>query len=402
MKLSLVRMAGALLLAGSASALGVACAETDDPADPASAPDGSSLPAPDGAAPPDAADPDASDAEAAAPPPCSPQGFCPKALPGEAQTLRGVWGDGTGVAWTVGDQGDILRWDGTAWKVHASGLGKLRAVWGAGPTDVWVGGEQGLFHGTGATSSALVFAKLAAPGGAPMQITSIWGLGANDVWVTGATLATPPDSRVLHYTGASTDAGPTWAIDAVSARPLDFVAVWGSAASGVWVAGSRPIQDNEFWNEMLVLRKPVGSTTFGDVTLPQNPNEDPIAGKLSVFSGATTATDGTMWIMGQSAGSRDARLRGTTTNGGLTFTWTRLPEEEGAILRTFDVFSTANNEVYDIGQFGRAKRFDGTEWKQAALTNTKLPIYKSLLAGWSAGKELWIVGNGAAIYQKKP
>ncbi len=402
MKLSLVRVAGVLTLGLSATLLAVACAETNDPADPTSAPDGSSLPSLDSGPTGDDADADAGEAEAAAPPPCSSQGFCPKVLPGEQQTLRSVWGDGTGVAWSVGDEGNILRWDGTAWKVHASGLGKLRTVWGAGPTDVWIGGEQGLFHGTGASSAALVFTKLAAPGGAPMQITSIWGLGANDVWATGSTIAATPDSRVLHYTGASTDAGPSWAVDAVSARPLDFVAVWGSTASGVWVAGSQPIQDNEFWNEMLVLRKPAGATAFADVALPQNPNEDAIAGKLSTFDGATTATDGTMWIMGRSAGSRDSRIRGTTTNGGVTFTWTRLPEEEGAILRTFDVFSTSSGEVFDIGQFGRAKRFDGTAWKQAAITNTKLPIYKSLYAGWSAGKELWIVGNGVAIYQKKP
>lgn len=406
MKLSLVRVAGALLLATSATMLGVACAETDNPADPQSVPDGSSLPPADSGSISDAADADATEAEAAAPPPCSSQGFCPKDLPGEQQTLRSVWGDGSGVAWTVGDEGEILRYDvnvsSAAWKVHASGLGKLRTVWGASPTDVWVGGEQGLFHGTGATSASLVFTKVAAPGGAPMQVTSIWGLGPNDVWLTGSTIAATPDSRVLHYTGASTDAGPTWSVDAVSARPLDFVAVWGSTASGVWVAGSRPIPDNEFWNEMLVLRKPAGATTFTDVTLPLNPNEDEISGRFSIFNGATTASDGTMWIMGQSAGSRDARIRGTTTNGGVSFTWSRLPEEEGAILRTFDVFSTASGEVFDIGQFGRAKRFDGTDWKQAAITNTKLPIYKSLYAGWSAGKELWIVGNDVSIYQKKP
>lgn len=401
MKLSLVRVAGALALATAVAGFGVACAETDEPAQPAIVPDGSTLPSQDSGPAVDAADAADVVVEAAPPPPCSSQGFCPKELPGDQQTLRSVWGDGAGVAWTVGDEGNILRWDGTAWKVHASGLGKLRTVWGAGATDVWVGGEQGLFHGTGATSATIVFTKIAAPGGAPMQITSLWGLGANDLWVVGSTIAATPDFRVLHYTGASSDAGPSFAVDAVSAQAIDFLAVWGSAASGVWLAGSRPIPD-EFQNEMVVLRKPAAATTFAAVTLPQDPNQDPIYGRLGAFDGATVAADGTMWIMGRSIGSRDSRLKGTTTNGGTTFTWTLLPEEVGAILRTFDVFSTQSGEVYDIGQYGRVRRFDGTDWKQAAITNTKLPIYTSLYAGWSAGKELWIVGNGVSIYQKKP
>lgn len=405
MKLSLVRVASALAIATLVASLGVACAETDDPAQSTIVPDGSTFPSQDSGPAVDAADAADVVVEAAPPPPCSSQGFCPKELPGDQQTLRSVWGDGAGVAWTVGDEGNILRFDGPAsastWKVHASGLGKLRTVWGAGPTDVWVGGEQGLFHGTGATSAALVFTKIAAPGGAPIQVTSIWGLGANDVWVVGSTIAATPDFRVLHYTGTGGDGGPSFAVDAVSARPIDFVAVWGSSASGVWLAGSRLIPD-EFQNEMVVLRKPAAVTTFTEVTLPQDPNQDPIYGRLGAFDGATTAADGTMWIMGRSIGSRDSRLKGTTSNGGATFTWTLLPEEVGAILRTFDVFSTTTGEVYDIGQYGRVKRFDGTEWKQAAITNTKLPIYTSLYAGWSAGKELWIVGNGVSIYQKKP
>lgn len=405
MKLSLVRALGALALATAVAAFGVACAETDEPAGSAIVPDGSTLPSQDSGPAVDAADAADVVVEAAPPPPCSSQGFCPKELPGDHQTLRGVWGDGAGVAWAVGDEGDILRVDtsvsSSAWKVHASNLGKLRSIWGASATDVWVGGEQGLFHGTGGTSAALVFTKIAAPGGAPMQITSIWGLGASDVWVVGSTTATTPDFRVLHYTGATGDAGPSFAVDAVSAQPIDFVSVWGSSASGVWLAGTRPIPD-EFQNQMIVLRKPAASTTFAEVTLPQDPNQDPIYGRLGAFDGATAAADGTMWIMGRSIGSRDSRLRGTTTNGGATFTWTLLPEEVGAILRTFDVFSTQAGEVFDIGQYGRVRRFDGTEWKQAAITNTKLPIYTSLYAGWSAGKELWIVGNGVSIYQKKP
>ena len=34
---------------------------------------------------------------------------------GVSQTLRGVWGDGLGQLWAVGDNGTVLRWQGAGW-----------------------------------------------------------------------------------------------------------------------------------------------------------------------------------------------------------------------------------------------------------------------------------------------
>jgi hypothetical protein len=38
----------------------------------------------------------------------------------------------------------VLRWDGTAWTVDATGLGTLNGVWADGAGVVWAVGENGV------------------------------------------------------------------------------------------------------------------------------------------------------------------------------------------------------------------------------------------------------------------
>ena len=65
----------------------------------------------------DAADAARADADASVL--CSPDGFCHLPVP-VSDSLRAVWGDGAGTVWAVSDKGDVLRWDGTAFLVHAT------------------------------------------------------------------------------------------------------------------------------------------------------------------------------------------------------------------------------------------------------------------------------------------
>ncbi len=111
---------------------------------------------------------------------CSTFGFCPTVLPPGDHTLKGVWGDGAGVVWAVTLEGSVLRWNGTAWKVHASDLGALNVIWGSSPTDIWIAGERGVEHGTGASSDSLAFTPnaLLEEG---VTVSAIWGTSATDV-----------------------------------------------------------------------------------------------------------------------------------------------------------------------------------------------------------------------------
>ncbi|MDF2692486.1 MAG: hypothetical protein K0S65_869, partial [Labilithrix sp.] len=145
---------------------------------------------------------------------CSDEGFCHTELPTN-QNLRGVWGDKQGTVWAISIEGNILRWDGTAWKIHAHVVEDegMFGIWGSGPTDVWVASSAGLLHGTGETAASLTFAPVDLPGDVEFKIKSVWGTGPNDIWAVGGIEFPddwPPrfDGRVLHYSG-----GTGWTLD---------------------------------------------------------------------------------------------------------------------------------------------------------------------------------------------
>lgn len=142
------RLAGPLLLLAAAflpAFLVGACSSSEDaPATPNS---GTVIAPREGAAS-DASDASDGGADAwldAGPRICSDDGFCHSQVP-KGQSLRGVWGDGLGVVWAISNQGDVLRWDGTSWKIHVhlTGQGGLFSIFGTGPTDLWVATDLGL------------------------------------------------------------------------------------------------------------------------------------------------------------------------------------------------------------------------------------------------------------------
>jgi hypothetical protein len=324
------------------------------------------------------------------------------------QTLRGVWGDGAGIVWAVTTQGNVLRWNGAAWTMHASLAGELYAIWGSSPTDLWIGGQNGLYHGVGTSSSTLAFTATSTPG-APIPITSVWGTGVNDVWAVGGS---PPDrgvfpygpasARVLHHTGATTDGGPSWSLDPSSSQAVGFSAVWGSAATGVWIAGPRAIPDADFADEVLVFHKSAPASAFTEVVLPRDPNETLPYDRLSKLTGGTTSGDSTMWILGRSGSDVPGYWRGTSTNGGATFTFAYEKGGKNDEPHLNAVFGIAANDAWAVGDYGRVRHgttaSPGT-WPQAAVTRTKLPLTDPFFAVWAgSSNDVWVVGAGIALH----
>jgi hypothetical protein len=327
---------------------------------------------------------------------CSPGGFCHTDLPPDS-TLTAVWGDGAGVVWAISEQGKVLRWETDAWKVHATGLGALRAIWAVSPTDIWLGGAKGLFHGTGATSAALVFAPETVPGDANVPVSSIWGAGPDDLWaVGGRTDVFPYENRVLHRSPG--DAGPVWSLVDVSggaAAPLSISHVWGNASSGVWLAGVF-FNDEEFFDDGVMLRRAAGSTTFDPIRLPSDPIDDRARlGRVGAIS--TTAT--TMLVVGRSSTDAPSTWRAITSDGGQTFTWTfaRGSSSDFGMNAAFDLGAT---DGWAAGDLGRLRRWDGTAWSQASVTYTGIPVTKPFHGMWGApAKDLWVVGEQIAVHR---
>jgi len=406
-KLSLVTARGThlaaslLALLACTAALVAGCG--DDEGDPVTelpgGGEGGTLPPPvgtDGAASgPDAGAVDAADA--GPPRTCSNDEFCHTTVP-VGQTLLGVWADGAGAAWAVSAQGAILRWDGTAWSVHAKTKGALHAVWGSGPNDVWVGGAAGVLHGTGATSSSLVFADTVAPGHGGAAIVSIWGTGAGDVWAAGSTFDGGYVARVLHYGASGGDAGATWSIDGVSGQPVAVTRVWGTPASGVWIAGVRnnPIT---IAPEVVVLRRAPSATKFSEVPIPGDPGAPKGVGQIDKLFDAAATADGTMWVLGRTNTSKPGYARGVSADGGLTFTWTFGAHGPSVGPLSSFVRGASSTDAWIGGEYGRLHHWDGAAWTQARTTVSKYPLTTTLHAMWSQGQELWVVGDGIALHR---
>lgn len=337
-------------------------------------------------------DADADVAVDAASPTCSIDGYCHTTLP-SPQTLRDVWSDGLGVAWAVSAQGNILRWDGASWSIVHTVPGRLLAIWGSGPTDLWAGGDDGLFHGTGATSSAIMWAAVATPGDATIPINSIWGTGPTDVWAVGRPQppSRPRVGRVLHFGGDGGDGAPTWSVDSLSLQPIGFIEVWGSSGSDVWIGGDRGSSGRE---QGVVFRRTSssGGTSWSEVALPLDAN----GGRLRLFTTGGSASPDDVWVFGTSTSSATTIWRGTRSDGGV-FGWT---VEATLAVATWAVRGTSRSDAWSAGDYGRIRHWDGSGWTQARITVTSFPFTRPFYATWGgAAGELWFVGEDVALHR---
>ena len=346
----------------------------------------------------DVVDVDGSDPDVdAAPRTCSSQGFCHVPLP-EPVTLRGVWGDGTGVVWAVAQEGKILRWDGSTWTVHASVEGALFTIWGSGPTDLWIGGELGIFHGVGPTSTQIAFT--AVPSDSDIAITSIHGFGPNDVWAVGGRQWWDPEtwegheeSRVLHYTGPTGDPATEWRRDPMSDRVAVFSSVWGSGPDDVWLGGRTDL-DEPYGGVVLHGKRNGDETTFTPVEIGTG-----FFDRIGRPTGGAALPDevfvvgedrnglGYVWI-----GPRDPDAGGGTgpkiTNG----------DDFGTGYPITSVWGTSKNDAWIAGKGGRVWHWDGKDWAVGGVSLTKFPLMNDLHAMWgSPNGEMWIVGDQIAM-----
>ncbi len=336
------------------------------------------------------------DGEAAAPT-CSFDGFCYTALPA-GTILRGVWGDGLGVVWAVSQQGSILRWGGTSWTVVHSSAGALFTIWGSGPTDVWAGGEGRLLHGTGASSSTLVWNVEVLPGDPTLPIRSLWGTGPNDLWAVGGTAQMPRIGQALHYAGSPDAGGTGWVVDPISlVRPLTFIAVWGTGPNDVWLGadkGSRSAAVGTVLRSNRTGSADGGPPTWDTIPLPVEQFGSPLS--ILTTGGAVTPDD--VWVFGRTTLSQPSSWRGTRGDGGV-FEWTRQITKHSD---SFDwaVYGVSRTDAWSVGEYGRLRHWDGSTFTQARITLTSEPFIRTFFGAWGDGKgELWVVGDGVALHK---
>jgi hypothetical protein len=360
---------------------------------------------------------------------CSDDGFCYSTVPA-GELLRGVWGDGLGVVWAVSTTGDVLRWDGAAWNVQATGLGALSWISGTGPTDLWVVNTAGgVFHGTGASPTALTFAPVTLPGDATLLIKAVWGTSPTDVWAVGGKQGGYPyvaAGKALHFDGSIDDSGaPVWTIDEdLSTRPVMYTAAWGTPGGGVWVSGSSNYTSTTGMYRgtnptNVIVRRAPGSSTWAEETIPFPSTGEPPAVALAPAGltpdvqalprAAQANADGSVWLIGYTAfGSKRFRWLGTTADNGQTYTWTPYAQfswdlpaaSTTGVSGATGVWGMAANDSWEIGPYGRMAHWDGTAWNQAALMVTSAPLAKTFYAVWgTSSNDFWAVGDELAVHK---
>jgi hypothetical protein len=151
-----------------------------------------------------------------------------------AGDLWGVQVRAAGEAYAVGDAGTVAVLNGSTWTtLVAPTIGTLYGVTATGPTDIWVVGGGGAYHYDGVD-----WTPHAVGGGG--GLSSIWRTGA-DVYAVGNA------GTIVHYDGV------TWeVIDFGLTVPL--TSIWGSGPDDILAAGYEGVLlrfDGTTWRELV-------------------------------------------------------------------------------------------------------------------------------------------------------
>lgn len=144
--------------------------------------------------------------------------------PPTSEGLNGIFGTAADHIVAVGQSGTVLHWDGMKWSVQPYVATRtLHAVWGAKADDMWAGGRGGtMLHWDGKAWSVVLLPTT-------NSVNDIWGSGSKDVWAVSDNSMTDK-TNLLHWDGTSWKSMDT-GLDG------NLLAVYGLGKDAVWAAG---------------------------------------------------------------------------------------------------------------------------------------------------------------------
>lgn len=201
---------------------------------------------------------------------------------GSTENLHAIWAANATNLWAVGDNGTILKGDGSGWTAQSSGTTEnLRAVWGTSATSVWAVGDNGVilfFNGT---------AWAAQTSGTTQPLRGVWGSSGTNVFAVG------DGGTILRSTN-----GTAW-IAMTSGITNQLRAVHGSGASNVWFVGAGGMV--RFWNGSAFSTQTSGVTTQLNAVFASNSTNIWAVGS----GGVVRKGSGTTWAGQTSANAAD-------------------------------------------------------------------------------------------------
>ena len=271
-----------------------------------------------------------------------------------AGSFAALWGSGTTDLYAVGAgfnvSGYVYHSLGDGQWTSIKTAGSLYAAWGSGPGDVYVGGLGGVLHSTdhGATWTSETLPLV----GGSWVIDALWGSGPNDVYAAGFSTdshGTKTGSSILHSTGAG-----AW-VSQYSDQNGSSFSLWGADATHVYAVNRD--------SGAIVQSSGNGSWMAHDALGPVRSIRGIGTNRLYV-----TGANGVLF---QSA---DAK------------TWMSQPIDGASGELLEDIWGTADDDVFVVGNHGSVFHFDGTSWSSAGTAGTKL------LAIWGNGADVFVAG----------
>lgn len=185
--------------------------------------------------------------------------------------LYAVWAPSSSDAFAGGDNGTMLRWNGTAWtSMTFPSTARVFGLWGSSATNVFAVtdiGEILRFNGTTWTL------QTTAPGGA--TLLSVYGVSASEVYATGT------GGLVLRYNGT------TWSTFSAPDAVTTLFGVWMSGSNNIVTVGANQSGLNGF-------AFMYGGTTWQPMTVTNAVALTSVWG-ASAFDLYATGDAGTMW-----------------------------------------------------------------------------------------------------------
>jgi hypothetical protein len=356
-------------------------------------------------------------------------------------TLHGVWGTDDTHVWIVGDQGSVIRWDGSMMTLETTPVpsATLYAVTGLSTSQLWAVGSGG----TVLTSTGNGTWTQAASG-TSADLVAVLAISATNVWATGnsvlthfagagwATTVTPqaPYGGPANFTGLAFDGttavaianyagdykltGTTWTIENAFNGSDDVAFTIGTCGAGCLVAGGlegklfvrrstgwtspSPASENSFtathgssstdvWMVGAVIRHWDGAT-LSLVPWSQSTYLD------GVYAASTTAA----WAVGY-----DGSI--VQWNGVI---WApQLTAAQPAGSRSFNaVHGSSASDVWAVGNGGLVMHFNGTTWS-AVPSGTTVDLWAVNAASptdvWLGGSSGFVAhGNGSTFTPVTP
>jgi len=266
------------------------------------------------------------------------------AIETELLEIHGLRSD---AVWAAGNNGGLLKWDGTRWS-YVTGLtvrSPLMSLWVLAEDDIWVGGSQGVLqHYDGQSWTAI-------QGTGGNLAYDIWAASSNSVWIaTGQT--------VFHWDGSTMTDYP---IPTASQSP----GLFGFSDTDIWLVQSDSVYrwDGTSWNIMASGPGAGGSKVWGSA-----PNDVWIQNGGSVHHWDGQALTETEVV----TGTMDGTVRGTSptdvwhvSSGAVSHydgqSWTPITgAHSGLVFR--EVWPIGPDDVWGAGDAGLLAHWDGTSW----------------------------------------